>query len=167
MRTRAVTPLRKIARDGVRSKTARPMATDHLTSANGSGLTMQQRLGLARHRCSAAGMMYTLPPTSNRANGVGLGALPSPVEYRFHSSCCYPLLSSADGDARHVERATAGCLRSAASPRKMSTLAEASSKVGSATANGITFETGKVSWCAHSTERPEPYTREESIFRYT
>ncbi|CAN0547279.1 unnamed protein product, partial [Ectocarpus sp. 12 AP-2014] len=104
MRTGAVTPLRRIARDGVRSKTARPMATNHLTSANGSGLTTQQRLGLARHRCSAAGTIYTLPPTSNRANGGVLGALPSPAEYCFHSSCCYPLLSTADGDARHVER---------------------------------------------------------------
>ncbi|CAN0501940.1 unnamed protein product, partial [Ectocarpus sp. 12 AP-2014] len=77
-----------------------------------------------------------------------LGALPSPAEYCFHSSCCYPLLSTADGDARHVERATARCLRSAASPRKMSTLAEASSKVGSATANDITFETGKIAQLA-------------------
>ncbi|CAM9125566.1 unnamed protein product [Ectocarpus sp. 4 AP-2014] len=146
MRMRAVNLLRIIARDGVRSKTALPMATDHLTLANGSGLTTQQRLGLARHRCSAAGTIYTLHPTSNHTGGVG--ALPLPVKHRFHSPCCCPLLSRADGDARHVERATARCLRSAASPRKMSTLAGASSKVGSATANDITFETGKIAQLA-------------------
>lgn len=154
IRPRSTTPLQRLAGSGLRwtfgDRRVVPAVSSNLAS---TGWVVRQEQQQARPRSTAASVVPGQPHhniitrdrwSASRGRAWGTGR-----QQRLHS-CHFA------GDAAKTSRAAAGGIGLAAGPRSSSDTAagrqrskttQASSISGAETANGITFETGKVSLC--------------------
>lgn len=165
MRTRAVDPLRRLAGARVQPKAltavtsmaaikaAAVSATDGISDG---GAGRYQRL--VRHRstaAAAAGATSMHPPRRVCTNGLtgmstsvrGWGALPSSGQQGQFHSCTSCRVPSIESGGMQDTPCWKGTPQGVVGRRAMSTTKDGSPQAGAETANGITFETGKVCCC--------------------